>query len=53
MSPPTQFALCACTSAGLVTVRARTHLVKPGAKRSICASIRAAMSFVEPFGTWQ
>ena len=35
------------------TDRASTRSRKPGAKRSIWASIRADMSTVDPDGTWQ
>jgi hypothetical protein len=38
-------------SAGDMTERARTRSRNPGAKRSICASMRGSMSTVEPLGT--
>src|SRR5262252_1693866 len=40
-------------STAVLTDRARIRSRKPGAKRSICASIRPDMSTSEPAGTWQ
>ena len=51
MSPPTRFASMASSAAGEETRRARMQSRKPGAKRSICASMRSVMSTVEPLGT--
>ena len=53
MSPPALFGLRASTAAGAVMVRARIRSRKPGANRSICASIAAVWSSRHPFGTWQ
>src|SRR4028119_72053 len=51
MSPPTRLAFQRSRSAGPQALRARTRSPKPGAKRSICASILPVMSKVEPLGT--
>ena len=53
MSPPTSLALCASSAAVSIVCRARMRSRKPGAKRSIWASIRSVMSTREPLGTWQ
>ena len=53
MSPPTKLALRASMSLGAHGVAGRIRSRKPGAKRSICASMRSVMSTVEPLGTWQ
>ena len=53
MSPPTLFGFRASTPAGGVTARARIRSPKPGANRSICASMAAVWSRGQPFGTWQ
>ena len=52
-SPPTSFGLYRSISAAVRTDLARIRSRKPGANRSIWASIRSDMSTVEPDGTWQ
>ena len=52
-SPPSRFGLYDSASDAVRTVRASTRSRKPGAKRSICASMRSLMSTLEPLGTWQ
>ncbi len=51
MSPPTRFSFIDSSTAGDETFFARMQSRKPGAKRSICASMRAVMSTVELLGT--
>jgi len=53
MSPPTWLGLASSICAAVRVARAITRSAKPGAKRSICASIAPVMSSVEPGGTWQ
>src|SRR5947208_2731448 len=45
-----QLALYRSTSAGVMTARASTRFLKPGANRSTCTSIRSVMSTVEEIG---
>ena len=53
MSPPTSLGFAAARWCAVEVTRASTRSRKPGANRSTCASIAAAMSTVEPGGTWQ
>ena len=53
MSPPMMFSLYASYQLLSATCRASTTSRKPGAKRSICASMASVMSSVERAGAWQ
>ena len=53
MSPPMMFGLWASYQLLSAEWRASTTSRKPGAKRSICASMASVMSTVERDGTWQ
>src|SRR5215510_6361859 len=53
MSPPKKIGLYSSRSAAVLTDLAKIRAPKPGAKRSICASILPVMSTAEPSGTWQ